>query len=65
MTSDVRLLIQDRKFQVVLARFRRGPDSEIAADKTSRKSAESTVPSVLRCHKLCEIGRAGAYFDHL
>jgi hypothetical protein len=24
-----------------------------------------TVRDVLRCHDLCEIGRAGAYFDHL
>ena len=37
----------------------------ISADKTSRKWAESAVRSVLRCHQLCEIGRVGAYFDHL
>jgi transposase len=41
------------------------PTPVISANKTSRKSAESAVWSVLRCHKLCEIGRAGAYFDHL
>ena len=37
----------------------------ISADKTNRKWAESAVRSVLRCHQLCEIGRVGAYFDHL
>jgi hypothetical protein len=37
----------------------------ISADKISRKLTESPVRSVLRCHKPCEIGRVGAYFDHL
>ena len=32
----------------------------ISADKTSGKPAESAVRSVLRCHELREIGRAGA-----
>ena len=35
----------------------------IAAEKTSPKLAESPVRSILRGHKQCEIGRAGAYFD--
>src|ERR1700758_1339635 len=37
----------------------------ISADKISRKSSESPVRSILRGHKPCEIGRVGAYFDHL
>ena len=37
----------------------------ISADNTSRTWAESAVQSVLRCHQLWEIGRVGAYFDHL
>jgi hypothetical protein len=37
----------------------------ISADNRSRKWAESANQSVLRCHQLWEIGRVGAYFDHL
>jgi hypothetical protein len=37
----------------------------ISADKRSRKSAESAVQGVLRGHEPCEIGRAGAYLNHL
>ena len=35
----------------------------IAAEKNSAESVESKIRSVLRCHKLCEIGRNSAYFD--
>jgi hypothetical protein len=51
------------EFQVVRLTFVVAPIL-IAADKTSRKSAESAVRSVLRCQKIYEIGRVGAYFDH-
>ena len=52
------------EFQVVRPIFVVAPNL-IPADKTSRESAESAVRSVLRCHKLCDIGRPSPYFDHL
>ena len=52
------------EFQVVRPIFVVAPNL-ISADKISRKSSESPVRSILRGHKPCEIGRVGAYFDHL
>jgi hypothetical protein len=51
------------EFQLVRPIFVVAPNL-IAADKTSRKSPESTVRSVLRCHELCEIACNSAYFDY-
>jgi len=39
--------------------------NQMAAGKTSSELVESKDRSILRSHKLCEIGRTRAYFDHL
>ncbi len=62
ITSGVRLLICDRRILGVQRIFVVAPNL-VSADKTNRKSAESRVGNVLRCHKLCEIRHAGAYVD--
>ena len=51
------------EFDIVRSIFIVAPNP-ISADKTSRKSPESAVQSVLRSHKLREIGRGSAYYDH-
>jgi len=61
-SSGVRLLICDRRILGVQRIFVVAPNL-VSADKTNRKSAESRVGNVLRCHKLCEIRHAGAYVD--
>jgi site-specific DNA recombinase len=63
-SSGVRLLIRDRRIPRSSAHIAVAPNLA-AADKRSHKSPESIILSVLRCHQLWEIGRVGAYFDHL
>ena len=55
------LLINNRRIPVLWRIFVVAPNL-IAADKTSCRSAESAVQSVLRCHKLCENRPCGRVF---
>ena len=64
VTSRSCLLINNRRIPGLWRIFVVAPNL-IAADKTSCRSAESAVQSVLRCHKLSENRPCGRVFYHL
>jgi hypothetical protein len=47
------------------AHFRRGPESDFLRIKLAANRPNPQFGAFLRCHKACEIGRAGPDCDHL